>query len=228
MKNCLTVIFLPLCLFISEFSFGQHYGKRRTNTFAASAIIGTNFSQMNGDASSGFDKVGIMGGLRGSILFTERHQLNIELIYSQKGSKLERQGYVFAGGQNELIKVDYIDIPIMFQVYPKKNNGKTYAEAGVYFGRNIRTKIEENVRDTSEYFAYAEIAPEFKSFEFGGVLGFGLKFLKHFGLGARFSLALTPLFHDEDFNIPDNKLEPVEPVFKLQSYFLTAYAAYHF
>lgn len=226
MKNYFRISILTICFFAYSVGYSQSYKKRQTNTFAASVIGGVNLSQMDGDESFGFDKVGMLGGIRGSILLSDRHQINIELLYSQKGSKLERQGVAFAG--EEFIKVDYIEVPVVFQVYPKKNNGKAYFETGLYFARNIRATIEENVRDTTRFIVFEELAPEFNNFEVGALIGVGLRIKQRIGLGIRFSLGLSYLYKDNDFMLPPFKLDPVEPVYTLRNYNLSIFSAYHF
>jgi len=226
--NCRLI--LTSILFFSMVSglYGQSYKKQPKRRFAATVVFGANFSQVEGDESSGFDKAGIVGGLRGTILFTKRHYLNIELLYSQRGSRLERQGAVFLGGQREFIKVDFVDVPILFQVFPKKTEGKTYFEVGPYFGRNIRTKIEEVVTDTTRFNRYGDHVSDFKKVEFGGIIGVGLRIKNKVGLGIRFGMALTPMFKNEDFEIENGKLGTLVPVYKLQNYYVSVFGAWHF
>ncbi len=95
-----------LFMLLSITAFGQRFG------FGATA--GLTFSQVNGDRLAGYDKLGIEAGLRTNILLTDRWDLIVELLYSQRGSASE----ITFGGDNAgyALQLNYLAIPVMAEL----------------------------------------------------------------------------------------------------------------
>ncbi len=228
MKNHQTVLLILLGLLLAVPSFSQTRRKKITNRFAASIIAGGNFSQVDGDRSSGFDKTGWYGGIRGTTILNHRLQWNIELLFSQKGSKLERQGSIFLSAGHETIQVDYVEVPVLLKIFLKKDLEGIFLEFGASYSRQVRLKIEEEIKDPIHQFVYNSIAPDFNKNELSLVSGIGLDFEKHFSIGSRFSFAATPLYQNQEFIAPEHLTHQAEPVFRLRNYFVSLFAGYHF
>ncbi|MCB0663964.1 MAG: outer membrane beta-barrel protein, partial [Saprospiraceae bacterium] len=56
------------------------------NRFKVAALGGINVSQIDGDNYQGYDKVGINIGLQAGVVFSKRFQVNMGLLFTQKGS----------------------------------------------------------------------------------------------------------------------------------------------
>lgn len=93
-----------------------------TFTFAASAfsqeffgglILGGVTSQVGGDDRGGYHKIGIVGGAFAGLDLSEDFDFQMELKYIQKGS-LSNDVENRPGTDPFLIKLDYIDLPIVF------------------------------------------------------------------------------------------------------------------
>ena len=54
---------------------------QRQQRFKAGVIAGVTASQIDGDASAGFHKVGLQGGLRGIVVLKPRQEASIEFLY---------------------------------------------------------------------------------------------------------------------------------------------------
>ena len=75
-----------LCLLFPFSLLAQDAPSQR---FKAGILVGFNGSQINGDASAGFNKLGLVAGVRGVTVINEKMEISIELLYSQRGSRSE-------------------------------------------------------------------------------------------------------------------------------------------
>ena len=103
----LRVIILFFTLVQSYLLIAQAPEKR---TFSATIIAGLNASQIDGDESAGYRKIGLNIGARADILLAKRWQAGFEILFSQQGS------------QSQLIKgfprkyychLNYIEVPLL-------------------------------------------------------------------------------------------------------------------
>ena len=61
----------------------------QAQTFKAGVILGVTASQINGDDSAGFNKPGLEGGLKSAVTISEKVDISLEILYSQRGAKDE-------------------------------------------------------------------------------------------------------------------------------------------
>ncbi len=81
--------------------------------FKAAVVAGLTASQIDGDLSAGYHKLGVQGGLRGIARLQPRQDLSIEFLYSQRGCKstlLKDQfdPYRFSHTLN------YVEVPVLW------------------------------------------------------------------------------------------------------------------
>lgn len=107
-------------------------------TFQASAIVGFNVSQIDGDDLSGFNQFGYNAGLRVVAVLGDRWRIGPEILYSQQGSRR---------GANELnvsdfdrVSMNTVEVPLM--VYFK--DWRITAEMGLAYQRLINYSIENS------------------------------------------------------------------------------------
>ena len=81
--------------------------------FFGGLILGGTTSQIGGDDRGGYHKAGIVGGAFAGLNLTEDFNVQMELKYIQKGS-LSNDIDNRPGTDPFLIKLDYIDLPIIF------------------------------------------------------------------------------------------------------------------
>ena len=89
--------------------------------FFGGLILGGDVSQVGGDARGGYNKLGLVGGAFAGLKLSEDLDVQMELKYIQKGSystDVENRP-VF---DPFLIKLDYIDMPIVFAYNLNKIN----------------------------------------------------------------------------------------------------------
>lgn len=107
-----------LLLMVVVFSFATTtYGQN----FFGGLILGGTTSQVQGDDRGGFHKIGITGGAFAGLHLSEDFDVQMELKYIQKGSRsndVENR----PGTDPFLIKLDYIDLPIVFTYNLNKMN----------------------------------------------------------------------------------------------------------
>ncbi len=81
--------------------------------FHGGVITGLAGSQVAGDTYSGYKKAGIFVGGYVSLNVAEKSAIHMELTYFQKGSRenpTEKNGY-----QSYLLRLNYIEMPVLYQ-----------------------------------------------------------------------------------------------------------------
>lgn len=89
--------------------------------FFGGLILGGTTSQVGGDNRGGYNKIGMVGGAFAGLNLTEDFDIQMELKYIQKGS-LSNDVENRPGTDPFLIKLDYIDLPIVFAYNLNKVN----------------------------------------------------------------------------------------------------------
>ena len=123
-------------------------------------------------------------GFYGESFFTESIALQVELLYSQQGYEIESNGGTFTQ------KLDYINVPLMFKMYPDNN---LFLEVGPQIGLAISHEetfdSNFNLFDTSQEF-------EPNSFDWGVNFGGGFKTNSGISLGVRYHLGLGDIYEE--------------------------------
>lgn len=107
-----------LLLLTFIFLFGANLSAQE---FFGGLILGGDMSQVGGDARGGFNKLGIVGGGFAGLRLSQDFDVQMELKYIQKGSystDVENRPVY----DPFLIKLDYIDLPIVFAYNLNKVN----------------------------------------------------------------------------------------------------------
>lgn len=82
---------------------------QRTQRFKAGIIAGLTASQIDGDESAGYHKVGLQAGLKGVAILKPKQQASVEILYSQRGNINEPQTYPLYN-----TTLNYIEIPLQW------------------------------------------------------------------------------------------------------------------
>ena len=88
--------------------------------FKALFVGGVNLAQVDGDAESGYKKIGAVAGVGTVVKFSKRFSLSAELLYSMKGAKPHFSTYESGKKDQYDITMDYIDLPITFSIHDKR------------------------------------------------------------------------------------------------------------
>lgn len=104
-----------------------------SQAFKGEIIAGGNLSQVDGDETAGFKKLGWNLGLGVELPVYQNWSLSFETLYSQKGSRLRPQYNDSLDGSYKL-RMHYAEIPMMIQYTDRKFIS---AGAGVSWGRMV-------------------------------------------------------------------------------------------
>jgi hypothetical protein len=219
------VLFL-LFILLADSLYGQRRSKR-FDTFSGGVVAGMNISQMDGDYFTGFDKAGLYAGLRGNARFSSRLSLNIDLLFSQKGSKIPHGTYVTDNEiRDRTIGLNYVEVPIMLKINLKPVVNSPFLEFGGSFSQLISTRIKEKEPGTFRGTAFKEIAQDFRSFDYNVIAGLGFNAGEHLQFALRYSFGVNKFYINEAF-VPRVAFSPLpKEVEFLRNYYISLLAAY--
>ena len=158
--------------------------------FYAGFVLGSNFTQIDGDNFAGYHKVGLNVGGIGYAQLRKHLALSYEILYSQKGSKSDITRY--ATDSNIVItkydiKLNYAEIPIMINYFDSRKShfgiGLSYSQL-VSSSESLTTIPATNI-DLTKY--------PFKKQNLDFLVGAQLHLYKGFFLNFRFQYSITPV-----------------------------------
>jgi len=164
------------------FMSGDLFSQRIKGT----VIIGGNLTQVEGDEIKGWSQFGFNGGLGAIVPFSKKWGLNIETLFSQKGSFQKTQ---FSGDTltNEYrLRLNYFEVPVYVTFTDKEIMS---FGAGGYFGRLVSAKEEEHSGNVDPYI---ETVP-FNENDFGFLVDFRVRVWQALHLNVRYSQSLTSI-----------------------------------
>jgi len=207
MALILRIFHRSVFLFLFILTVQQIHAQR----FRAGVVAGLNASQIRGDDTGGYNKLGFVGGLRGIIVLTDRSDLSIELLYSERGSKNDSQEPV-----DIEINLKYAEVPILFNYkdwYVEDGNYyRVQASAGFSFSRLLDAT---SAGSTSKYI---NETGNFTDNDFSFVIGGEFFFNRHLALGFRWNSSFNKLFKNDNARGKNS----------LRGYFLSFRTAYIF
>lgn len=164
--------------------------------FRAGAVLGLTASQIDGDLSAGYNKLGYQAGLRVISRLKGRHEASMEILYSQRGC------------QNELIPSDYeipfsltlnyIEVPLQWHFKDwlieydeeKYNYYRISFNAGLSYARLFNSKKDALLSPLID-----KVAPDYlKKDDLSLAIGVNFFFNRHFGITARWNRSLVLLY----------------------------------
>ena len=146
--------------------------------FNAGFTAGINMSQVSGDGNSGFNKAGLIAGLFSNVDVSPLINLQMEINYSQKGS---RRNPNTSEGDTDffLLRMNYIEIPVVARIDYKKFT----FEAGAYYGQLINYHLEDELGE----FDIPEELNQFNNYDVGVIAGIYFKFTESLIMNWRYS-----------------------------------------
>src|SRR5688572_21772416 len=82
--------------------------------FSAAAVGGLNASQIDGDELAGFDKLGLTGGIKAVVNFESVIDLNVEFLFTQRGSKPDLFNPEF--DPDITVTLNYAELPVYLTI----------------------------------------------------------------------------------------------------------------
>ncbi len=157
------------------FFFLLHISTVFSQGFKAGLIGGISTTQISGDQLSGFNKAGIVAGGLVSIELSQKFDLQMEIMYFQKGSrknanpdKLDYTSY--------RLRLNYFEVPLLLEW---KYSKRLSFEGGPTFGALLSSQEEDEYGELN-------ISYPFKKFELGLAGGMNIVLIQGLIFNARY------------------------------------------
>ena len=227
MKTPMVFVCSFLLLFLTQYAIAQKRYIANSERFNAGLVIGINYSQIDGDYFTGYDKKGLTGGIKGIVRIIPRLDFNMELLYSKKGSKIFAGNYTGTTPiKDQIIDLTYVDVPLLLKWKLNETENSWHIEAGVVYARLVDSEIVEAIRDSKRQFSYKTILADFDSNELSWIGGLGYTFKSGLSFHGRFAFGLSKFYQNSafEFNNPSSLL--VQDIEFLRNYSMSFQVAY--
>lgn len=163
--------------------------------FRGGAVLGLTASQIDGDLSAGYNKLGFQSGLRVTARLKGKMEASMEILYSQRGCQNELIPNDFDPNPFKLT-LNYIEVPIQFHYKDwlveydesKYDFYRVSMNAGLSYGRLFSTKLDDDFNNLLGAPNYLE------KNDLSIVLGANFFFTQHFGITIRWNRSLVLLY----------------------------------
>lgn len=152
---------------------------------------GANFSQVDGDALSGYHKVGFQGGAQVVARFSPFLGAGLELLYAQKGSLFKgfsADAYANTYLEKYRLRLNYVSVPLLLYVWMPE---KVSYHAGVSYDRLVSSK--EEITGPQSYQVLNPEAFPFQKNNFSLLGGVGYEFYRGWQIQMRYEYSLTSI-----------------------------------
>ncbi len=164
-------------------------------TFYGGLLLGTNFSQVDGDSYAGYHKVGLNAGGIIYMHIAPNLAASMELLFSQKGARGHKAQ---ESGVHTLItaykiQLNYAEIPVQLNYFDKR---KSHFGGGFSYSRLISASetLETNPPNMPGSAGYLDLSQyPFEKSDINFILGGNLKLWKGLFLNVRFQYSLIPI-----------------------------------
>jgi hypothetical protein len=224
-SNLIIIFFCVLTISDVE---AQRKNQERPKVFSAGLIGGLNFSQIDGDDYTGYDKRSLFGGFQAIARINDRWSFNVNFLYVSKGANIENEYREFKVkyDKDRTLHFQYAEVPLMVRFNPRGNQSRWYFEGGLSYGKMLSSDITERVDEFTEI-VFESFEKDFKKSEWSAVCGAGVKATESMSVGIRFTYGLTKFYFNKNPTeiINPNIYYPAEIDF-LRNYFGGIHIAY--
>ena len=176
--------------------------------FGAKAVVGWNMGQISGDQMAGFDKFGFMGGLQGTADLAEKLKLNVEFLYSVRGSRPSIFNSEIDPDVN--VTLQYLDLPVYITYHDwydeEKEYYKAYLLGGFSYGRLIQATTSAEFNDGDD--DLETLVEYFNENDFSFTLGFGFRLSRRIGIQFRYTRSIVLLLDPDKHGLNTLPLRP--------------------
>ncbi len=164
--------------------------------FRAGAVLGLTASQIDGDLSAGYNKLGFQAGLRVITRLKGRMEASMEILFSQRGCRSELIPGDFEPRPFSLT-LNYIEVPLQWHYKDwlieyddaKFNYYKVSFNAGLSYARLFGSKVDDETSWLNG------VAPDYlKKNDLGIVLGANFFATRNLGFTVRWNRSLLLLY----------------------------------
>lgn len=190
---------------------------KNDEVFYGGLSVGANFSTVAGDSYGGYKKVGLVVGPTVYVRIFPKLLANVELLYTQKGSRgVAQKTSVYSGAFFEQFWLDlnYVEVPLMFHYlfHPRVHLG-----AGASYGQLVGSK-EEIYTDQPVFIDPAET--EFNNEDICFVVGGGWQIGRGWFLSGRYQRSMRSIRKPENIPVFQQSLAQVNDLFSLRLMYL--------
>lgn len=210
-KNYLFSLLLLSALYSPSLTFAQDE-EETYSRFASYATGGLNLSKIKEEGaaySTGFN-VGV--GFAGMLNRQGSHVLSLEVLYSQQGTKVDG---VTASADPEYLKLNYINIPVIFRFSPIKSNTNFYIGVGPQIGFNVGGHLL--AKDGTQY-SFKDGAISSTVFDAVGTMGILMGDTWDFGIEVRYQHGISKILETS----PDTRSQVLQAKLIMPLSFLSA------
>lgn len=158
------------------------YAQHAVGSFTLQPKVGMTIANLT-DLDDSDPRIGFIGGVEGEYQATDIFSVSAGLLYSMEGAKYD------LGNTTETLKLDYINIPILANVYVAKGLA---VKLGVQPAFNVNSEYKIKAGGNS-----AETDIDAKSFDFSIPVGISYEY-SNVVLDARYNWGLTKTFENSD------------------------------
>lgn len=170
--------------------FVLNTGFANAQFFKASALVGANFSQIDGDHIAGYNKAGLNLGIGISHELNDYKSVGFEIKFAQKGSKLVNDPDATVQ-RIFIIKSSYVEFPLLF-AYTLPDYDFLNVHTGISVGVNVGGTIDDGIRVTDA---------NFNTIESAFLFGVSYLFNDHFSFRIRHSYSINRI----GLNFPNSR-----------------------
>jgi hypothetical protein len=161
---------------------GNLFGQRIKGTL----IAGGNLSQVEGDEIKGWSQLGFVGGVGAIIPFAGNWGVNLETLFSQKGS-FQKEQFPDDSLTNEYrLRLNYVEIPLYISYTDK--DVMSFGLGG-YFSRLVSAREEEHGGNQTPYTETQEFEPN----DIGFLVDFKVRIWQRLHLNVRYTQSLVSI-----------------------------------
>jgi hypothetical protein len=162
--------------------------------FRAGAVAGITASQVDGDLSAGYNKLGLQAGLRVIGRLTQRTDASLEFLFSQRGAQRELIKNKFGDPQYPFT-LNYVEVPLQWHykdwLIEGDDASKSYYKVSFNAGFSYARLISTSVKDQEEN-PFFDLLPDYlNKNDFSFVLGFNFFANRHLGFTVRYNRRTT-------------------------------------
>lgn len=169
--------------------------------FGGGVTIGANASQVDGDDLSGYNKIGLNAGANVSYDIGYLFQLNVEFLFSQRGSRSLLIPYKYEPLRH--LTINYIELPFYVTLKiaeDKKDFSHFHLYTGFSVARMINADNQLNDVEVDE--------KKFKKDDFSYLVGVKYFITEKIGLNLRFTNSIVNIYTH-----PENKAKNIKGYF---------------
>ncbi len=164
--------FFIFIFFLIPFSF---LAQEKKNAFNLLLTAGVSPSQVHGDAYSGYNKLGGMGGIGVESVFSDKASMNLSFIFIQKGAQKNQKpdkGDLTA----YYLNLNYLEVPVLF----------TYTQKKFLFDIGVSAAYLINYYEADQNMVFTGVYP-FDKFDYSVKIGLGYNINKKWFVNFRSS-----------------------------------------